>query len=1309
MKRIRQGVCLALALMLLTAFLPGCKTSAADSGVLFKSFRDVPGITAEEINEIQALQTQADVFVYAMPASTEAFISGNGEINGYSSLLCGWMTELFGITFAPAIYELSDIFTGLESGEIDFTGELTASAERREIYYMTDTIAERVIKCYRLAKCESFADIMETRPVRCCFIEGAYTVLPVTAELGQDGYEIVFTGSINDVYRLLKSGEIDAFFYSNPAEAFFDRYDDMTMEDFFPLILLPVSLCAKDIRYRSVISVMQKAMDHGGSRYMAQLYSEGYGEYLKHKLYMRLDENERSYIKNTQTVKLGASYDNYPIAFYNEHDKQWQGIAVDVLNEISHLTGLEFQITNDNSAEWPDVFKMLEDGGVSMVAELLGSDDFNERFLVPENYIMTDRYALLSRTEFPNIDVNDVLYLKVGLMQDTASASTFIRWFSDHSQTILYKTYDDAIRALDSGAIDLLMSSGKQMMFATNYREDIGYKINFLFDYPVGSVFGFAKNEEVLCSVVDKALDIIDRDGISERWMRKEFDYRLKMTQARIPWLIGSGLLMLIVVALMAVLLKLNRGKEKQLQLLVRERTFELEKQSSVMKAIFDSSPDLVFCMDMNLNYMSINKSMEKHFNIHEADVIGKSDREVLTNLSEQPLSFIEEMNNKVINEKKKIIFEETVPGYDGEVTYFETTKAPLWLGDEVIGLLGIAHDITLRKMMETDIENASKSKSEFLANMSHELRTPLNVIIGLTDLLLEAQLPEKVLSDILSVSNAGGTLLSIVNDILDISKIESGKLDLIPVNYHIPSLLNDTLVLINTYIGEKPVKLILKISDSLPNMLFGDELRVKQIMNNLLSNAVKYTPEGEVELRVECETQGDEVWMDIYVRDTGIGIKEEYLADLFAEYQRVDTTANRKTEGTGLGLPISLRLAQMMQGNVTVKSEYGAGSEFHARLKQGFAGDDTIGSEVAGNLMNFNYSQAKRQTYNRLVRSDMSYARVLVVDDMQNNLDVAAGLLSKYRLAVDGVTSGKAAVELIDKAENVYDAVFMDHMMPEMDGIQATAAIRKLKTDYALNIPIIALTANAVTGARQQFLDNGFQDFLSKPIDVMLLDAILRKWVRKPSAERAAVIDDQPRSAKRRKIKINIPGIDSEQGLFRYAGDDEIFLTILRSFALNARGDIERLRKITRETFGDAATIAHGFKGTCGNICAGEIREQAAELEMLAREDNYPDFSQKVEPFAKNVVELLDNIDEFFVALDKKNGLPKRNAPDPNTLIKLKQSCEAYDMSGIDEALDELSGFTYETSNDLIPWLKEKINITEFGEVIGRLDQELG
>ncbi|MDR1420944.1 MAG: response regulator [Treponema sp.] len=513
--------------------------------------------------------------------------------------------------------------------------------------------------------------------------------------------------------------------------------------------------------------------------------------------------------------------------------------------------------------------------------------------------------------------------------------------------------------------------------------------------------------------------------------------------------------------------------------------------------------------------------------------------------------------------------------------------------------------------------EAATRAKADFLANVSHEIRTPLNAIIGLGELELGKNLPENTRDNLEKMHNSGMVLLSIINDLLDISKIESGRFTLSPSEYDTASLINDTVHLNMVRIGSKPIVFGLRVDERLPSRLYGDEIRVKQILNNLLSNAFKYTREGSVWLDISTETIDQKnVRLVCRVEDTGIGIKEEDMEKLFSVYNQLDTRSNRHIEGTGLGLSICRNLAELMGGGVGVESEYGKGSVFTASVLQGAAGGEVIGEAAAKNLESFRFVTEKRGQY-RKNRIFMPYGRVLVVDDVSTNLDVARGMLTPYGLAVDCVSSGREAVNLVRAGTVTYDAIFMDHMMPEMDGIEAVRIMRnETEGDYAKTVPVIALTANAIVGNDKLFLENGFQDFLTKPIDMTKLDAILHKWVRNRDKEAAMQAegtqaaddggheerdeDEDPSSPAGSASPVK--GIDWAEGIKRMGNRETSFIRVLNSYAANLPAMLGKLREFRAETLADYTITVHGIKGASYGICANDIGKQAEALEMAAR-----------------------------------------------------------------------------------------------------------
>ncbi|MDR1156971.1 MAG: response regulator [Oscillospiraceae bacterium] len=611
--------------------------------------------------------------------------------------------------------------------------------------------------------------------------------------------------------------------------------------------------------------------------------------------------------------------------------------------------------------------------------------------------------------------------------------------------------------------------------------------------------------------------------------------------------------------------------------------------------------------------------------------------------------------------------------------------------------------------------KHASEAKSRFLANTSHEMRTPLNAIIGLSELILNEGIADGEMRENLEkIHNSGATLLGIVNDLLDISKIESGKFELIPVEYDVPSMINDTISLNIMRIGDKSIKFVPVIDPTLPCRMFGDELKVKGIFNNLLSNAFKYTQEGIVEWRLSCERDGENVWVVSSVTDSGIGIRPEDVEKLFSDYNQVDTKSNRTIEGTGLGLAITKRVTEMMDGHIAVTSEYGKGSVFSVRFRQGFATDVPIGREVTEHLEHFEYLEQKRTWNANLVRIRLPYARVLVVDDVSTNLDVARGMMKSYGMQVDCVTSGPQAIALVRNEKVRYNAIFMDHMMPGMDGIEAVRIIREeIGTDYAKNVPIIALTANAIIGNDEMFLRHGFQAFLSKPIDIGRMDELIRRWVRDKEQEEAltaaqngeAAAEQEAAPAPAKPTKAwEIAGLDWKKGLERFLDDEDTYLEVLQSYAENTPSLLKQVRAYSEETLPAYAVVVHGIKGSSYGVCADAVGKQAEALEHAAKAGDIAFVKANNEAFIRAAEQLITELSAMLETVDKGTQKVKKEAPDTETLHRLQEACANFDMDGVDKAMDELKDYEYETQSDLITWLKDRVALMDLQQIQERL-----
>jgi signal transduction histidine kinase/ActR/RegA family two-component response regulator len=382
------------------------------------------------------------------------------------------------------------------------------------------------------------------------------------------------------------------------------------------------------------------------------------------------------------------------------------------------------------------------------------------------------------------------------------------------------------------------------------------------------------------------------------------------------------------------------------------------------------------------------------------------------------------------------------------------------------------------------EAEHANHSKMLFLGNLSHEIRTPTNAICGITELTLKEDLSPTVRENVVAIEKSCKHLITIINDILDYSKMEAGEINIIPVHYSLRKMINDATGMIKPQLGDKEVDLKLDIQEDLPDSLIGDETRISQVIYNLLSNAIKFTEKGFIVLKVSGETgDNNNIDLTVSITDSGIGIKKEDVPRLFVSFASMDSKHFKNHEGTGLGLAICKQIVSLMGGDIKVESAYGVGSKFTFSIPQKVAKES--------NVISYNASVAVKEAP-RITAPD---AKVLIVDDNAVNLKVSEGLLKTFGLKVDTCMSGRACLEIL-KAHKDYDILFIDHMMPELDGIDTLNMIRADSDPYMKSVPAIALTANVVNGIRDMFISEGFNDYVPKPIDMVWMNAILRKYI---------------------------------------------------------------------------------------------------------------------------------------------------------------------------------------------------------------------
>ena len=444
--------------------------------------------------------------------------------------------------------------------------------------------------------------------------------------------------------------------------------------------------------------------------------------------------------------------------------------------------------------------------------------------------------------------------------------------------------------------------------------------------------------------------------------------------------------------------------------------------------------------------------------------------------------------------------------GFDNcteERRFTENEESILWSASVLFVNACIRNEI-LKSLRDTstqlesalvEAQSANRVKGEFLRTVSHEIRTPMNAILGMTEIQLQADvLTGDVREAFETIYTSGEVLLGIINDILDMSKIEAGRLEVVTDTYEAASLIIDTVQTNVEHLMHNPIEFNLYVDENIPVFLNGDPLRIRQVLNNLLSNAFKYTEKGSVDLsfRAESDSGDDAVTLVIDIRDTGVGMTQEQMSRVFDTYTRFHVDGEQMVQGTGLGMSIVKNLLDLMDGQIEMESEPGKGSRFTVRLPQTRVGADVLGEELARSLQRYESYESEQAKRARIFHEPMPYGKVLIVDDVESNIRVARGLMTPYGLNIETTTSGSAAIKKIESGGQ-YDVIFMDHMMPKMDGIEATRIIR----EKGYTLPIVALTANATTGQSETFLASGFDEFISKPIDIRLLNSVLNKFVR--------------------------------------------------------------------------------------------------------------------------------------------------------------------------------------------------------------------
>ncbi|EEV00847.1 response regulator [Roseburia intestinalis] len=668
--------------------------------------------------------------------------------------------------------------------------------------------------------------------------------------------------------------------------------------------------------------------------------------------------------------------------------------------------------------------------------------------------------------------------------------------------------------------------------------------------------------------------------------------------------------------------------------------------------------------------------------NLKEAVIVTDADHRFLflNSMADKIITSINKEQGYSTDDKIYAFIQGSQDFFDWKDRHYQVEETVLKDNELIQGYMMTIVDVTkiieqnhLMKRLVLQTEDANRAKTNFVSNMSHEIRTPMNSIVGITEILLRSRHSPKEQEYLLNIQSSGRVLLTIINDVLDCSKMEAGKMQLFDEPYDTCSLFHDLRISMENRIGHSGLELIYDIDQDIPCKLKGDMGRIRQVIINLVNNAIKYTEKGSVRFSVHVRQKNtDKVMLYYEVADTGIGIRKEDQKILFDAFQRVEMDRNRYVEGTGLGLTISQNLVNMMGGVIEVESEYGKGSRFFFTIEQTII-DPTPVSAVNYNGQKDNVTEKEAECL--FIAPE---AHILLVDDNELNLVVAKELLKPLRMQIDTAENGLQAVKMVRGSQ--YDLVLMDHMMPVMDGIEAAKAIRALPEDKYQKLPIIALTANAMVDARKEFLNAGMNGFVAKPIDFARICNQLKLWLPKdlvrdvPKEEAKKLLADDLSD---REIQPEDPqmGFSFEEGV-NHCGSKAALMKTIRIFYRTIDSKANKIEQCLKEgLISDYVIEVHALKSSALLIGAVPLSEAAKELEDYGKQGK----TEVLEEKTPDVLTMYRDLKNILRPYAEKEEDAKKEFSDGEWITALQQihQCiEQFDLDGVDQIMEQLEEY---------------------------------
>ncbi len=1154
------------------------------------------------------------------------FLDAGRHHSGIAHEFLQRMSQMLGVRFNPVPGPtFNAMLSKVKSGQLKVGMTIVETSQRRQSLWFTDPYftAHKIIVSRRLSQQFRSPDELSGKTV--AMEEGYYSVDLIKKKY--PNIRLKLFPSTRDALNAVSWGQADAYIGNGVVvEWLINEYQIANLNISGQAGLKPSRqrfAVYKDNAWQPLVGIINKALSRITKAQRKAIFKKWLGYASKAedlKIRIKLTETESRWLKQHPDIRLGIDQHWPPVEFV-DHKGQYSGLSSDFIKIFSQAFDVNIMV--DTSLSWEQVIQQAREHRLDLLPAVLKTPARENFLSFTRPYLNFSTVIFVNQERIHTTMLQDLHGKTVGIEEFYAIRELVHR---DHPEIrlVTVKNNKDGLEQVALGKIDAYIGNLTTSSYLLNKFGINNVKVGGTTPYAMDLRMGVRKDWPELVSILNKYLNALSAEDIARirhKWLTVKYDIEVDYRTIR-NTIIIAGLLLLLSFSWVVY---------------IRQKNTSLQRNEEQLNQIINTVPLAIMMTDDNGTIIRANSFAEKLME-SEVSVVGQNISRFYYDLEQRKVVI------QMLREHKRI---------KNQQIYFQTTRNKILKGlfsavrvsvANREANLGVFVDLSERIKMEEELkqardasEQANRFKSNFLANMSHEIRTPMNAIIGMTHLVLMTELTQKQLDYIHKIDISAHNLLAIINDILDISKIEAGKLIIEKTTFNLDDVLQHIDNLISLKAAEKDLTVRFNKAEDVPVNLLGDPLRLGQVLLNLVQNAIKFTEQGEVVVNItpvqsahnnqSGEQADNHITLHFSVSDTGIGIEPEKLDKLFEPFIQADNSISRQYGGTGLGLSISFQLVALMGGLLRVESQPGKGSTFSFSLvfekQQALPLDEQIqNNNEPGN-------ESKKDLHKLVQRLK---GKVLLVEDNKINQQVARELLEGYGLLVAIADNGAQALELAGSTD--FDLILMDVQMPVMDGLEATRQLRKIKS-YQYT-PIIAMTAHAMDGDREACLQSGMNDYLSKPIDPDILLQMLSNWLESyetlhvESADVSVDID----------LPDNIPGIDLAWGLKRVGGNKTLFIRLLNDFFQSHQGACEKTRQfILNNNIEAARRQVHTIQGVAGNIGARDLQTAAMELEKLIRtgadKTLYHELSDKFCQQASIVFEALYNLEQSAQSSD--------------------------------------------------------------------------